>query len=192
MSAAAEKAQAVTPMKDIPVVNINVPDYPDREPRGAGALSRGPFKPTQSSKQGLAAPAMADISSSGRVLVINFNFRIFLLSLSVSISLAIPSSPSIFSLSSSRSGAQQKKHHKNDDKFSIFIQLFFCTIFLSCTSSSSLSLARFPAHGKILTADFSVAFKYTSSHSSLPRILKKYFFLSRFYLQNYDFFPSAL
>lgn len=65
MSAAAEKTQATTPMMEIPVVNINVPDYPDREPRG-GATSRGPLKLSQASKQGLVAP-MADVSSSGRV-----------------------------------------------------------------------------------------------------------------------------
>lgn len=81
MSAAAERNQtATTPMKEIPVVNINVPDYPDREPRMSsigGASSRGPLKPTSgTSKQGLTAP-MADISSSGRVLVINFTLQIF-------------------------------------------------------------------------------------------------------------------
>ena len=81
MSAAAEKnALATTPMKDIPVVNINVPDYPDREPRASGiggAFSRGP-KATPLTKQGLAAPQMTDISSSGRVLMINFTlFRLF-------------------------------------------------------------------------------------------------------------------
>lgn len=95
MSAAAEKnALATTPMKDIPVVNINVPDYPDREPRasaGGGAFPRGPLKPTQSSRLGLAAPN-ADISSSGRVLMIilrssDFSpFYLFTLTLCLSLS----------------------------------------------------------------------------------------------------------
>lgn len=98
MSAAAEKnALATTPMKDIPVVNINVPDYPDREPRASGvggAFSRGP-KALPSTKQGLAAPQIADISSSGRVLMINFTlFRFFpyfyLFTLTLSLSLSTP------------------------------------------------------------------------------------------------------
>lgn len=75
MSAATEKSQMSgttssnllsTPM-DIPVVNINVPDYPDREPRiSTGATTRGPqiksLGPPQ--KQGLTAP-LTDISCSG-------------------------------------------------------------------------------------------------------------------------------
>lgn len=75
MSAAAEKSQASgtttsalqqqpTPM-DIPVVNINVPDYPDR---ATGLSSRGPSKfqsAMSQSKQGLTAPTMADMSCSG-------------------------------------------------------------------------------------------------------------------------------
>lgn len=80
MSAAAEKAQATTPMMEIPVVNINVPDYPDREPAFGGATSRGPLKPSQASKQGLSAP-MADVSSSGRVMMIIFHFNFSLLPL---------------------------------------------------------------------------------------------------------------
>lgn len=78
MSAAAEKAQATTPMMEIPVVNINVPDYPDREPRG-GATSRAPLKPSQAAKQGLTAP-IADVSSSGRVMMIIFSHLQSLLS----------------------------------------------------------------------------------------------------------------
>lgn len=94
MSAAAEK-QATTPMKDIPIVNINVPDYPDREPRtSSGATSRGPFKPNQSAKQGLSAP-MADISSSGRVLVIILQiYELFLPFLFLFASLILPLLPS--------------------------------------------------------------------------------------------------
>lgn len=71
MSAAAEKSQTSgmlpsTPM-DIPVVNINVPDYPDREPRSSsGATMRGSQMKTlgPQSKQGLSAPN-TDISCSG-------------------------------------------------------------------------------------------------------------------------------
>lgn len=94
MSAAAEKTQATTPMMEIPVVNINVPDYPDREPRG-GATSKGPLKPLQAARQGLTAP-VADVSSSGRVMMINFtqssylipkyNFYIAIFRLSLSLS----------------------------------------------------------------------------------------------------------
>ena len=65
MSAAAEKSG--TPM-DIPVVNINVPDYPDREPRSSasGATMRGPLMKSLAPqhKPGLSAP-MTDISCSG-------------------------------------------------------------------------------------------------------------------------------
>lgn len=57
---AAEKSAAPPPM-EIPVVNV--PDYPDRTPR------RGPFKVQgpniQLNKQGLTAPTMTDMSSSG-------------------------------------------------------------------------------------------------------------------------------
>lgn len=65
MSAAAEKNQASgisQPILDIPIVNV--PDYPDRNPR------RGQFKANvghmiQQQKHGLAAPTIADVSSSG-------------------------------------------------------------------------------------------------------------------------------
>ena len=67
MSAAAEKTKASSPMMEIPTVNINVPEYPDREPYSGGAISRGPLKPSLASKQGLVAPISTDISSSGRV-----------------------------------------------------------------------------------------------------------------------------
>lgn len=69
MSAAAEKIQLPPAPMDIPVVNINVPDYPDREPtlRG-GATPRGPFKSAQgqqASKQGLSAPTTDMSTCSG-------------------------------------------------------------------------------------------------------------------------------
>jgi hypothetical protein len=70
MSAAAEKSTAsgtAQPM-DIPTVNINVPDYPDREHHiSTGTGARGPLKsqgPTYATKQGLSAPTM-DVSCSG-------------------------------------------------------------------------------------------------------------------------------
>ena len=107
MSAATEKSQMSgttssnllsTPM-DIPVVNINVPDYPDREPRiSTGATTRGPqIKPQQ--KQGLTAP-LTDISCSGPKLkkllhksnFIHFNAHKKFLSLFYSSYLRFPSS----------------------------------------------------------------------------------------------------
>lgn len=65
ISAAAEKNQASgssQPTMEIP--DINVPDYPDRNPRSRPMKSNaGPM--SQQQKQGLAAPTMADVSSSG-------------------------------------------------------------------------------------------------------------------------------
>lgn len=47
---------------EIPIVNV--PDYPDRTPRRGGPIKVvGPM--TQQHKQGLTAPTMADVSSSG-------------------------------------------------------------------------------------------------------------------------------
>lgn len=72
MSAAAEKNQASgssQPTMDIPIVNV--PDYPDRTPRrGPLKLNMGPM--TQQQKQGLTAPTMADVSSSGPKNAANF------------------------------------------------------------------------------------------------------------------------
>lgn len=84
MSAATEKSQMSgtvssnllsTPM-DIPVVNINVPDYPDREPRSStGATTRGPLNKSlgPQQKQGLTAP-LTDISCSGPKILHKSNF----------------------------------------------------------------------------------------------------------------------
>lgn len=65
ISAAADKNQASgtsQPTMDIPVVNI--PDYPDRTPR-RGPLKMGPMSQQQQHKQGLTAPTVQDVSSSG-------------------------------------------------------------------------------------------------------------------------------
>jgi hypothetical protein len=64
ISQASDKNQASgtsQPTMEIPVVNV--PDYPDRTPRRALVKPLGPMGPQQ--KQGLTAPTMADMSSSG-------------------------------------------------------------------------------------------------------------------------------
>lgn len=64
ISAAAEKNQASgTSQPTMEIPDINVPDYPDRNPRSRPMKSVGSM--SQQQKQGLAAPAMADVSSSG-------------------------------------------------------------------------------------------------------------------------------
>lgn len=64
MSAAAEKSQTGNvsqPTMDIPIVNV--PDYPDRTPRRGPPTLKGPL--SQQQRQGLTAPTIADVSSSG-------------------------------------------------------------------------------------------------------------------------------
>lgn len=64
ISAAAERNQASgTSQPTMEIPDINVPDYPDRNPRSRPMKSVGPM--SQQQKQGLAAPTMADVSSSG-------------------------------------------------------------------------------------------------------------------------------
>lgn len=66
MSAAAEKNQAggmSQPPMDIPVVNV--PDYPDRKVPRSGGLKKAMGQVMQQQRQGLTAPTMADMSSSG-------------------------------------------------------------------------------------------------------------------------------
>lgn len=58
ISAAAERSQ---PTMEIPTVNVPGPDYPDRTPR---RLMKS-VGPTQQQKQGLTAPNVTDMSSSG-------------------------------------------------------------------------------------------------------------------------------
>jgi hypothetical protein len=67
ISAAADKNQASgtsqQPTMDIPIVNVPGPDYPDRTPRRGLMKSVGPIN--QQPKQGLTAPNVTDMSSSG-------------------------------------------------------------------------------------------------------------------------------
>lgn len=65
ISAAAEKNQASgIAQMDIPIVNV--PDYPDRTPRSRGPMLKSIVGPMmQQHRQGLTAPTVADVSSSG-------------------------------------------------------------------------------------------------------------------------------